>query len=101
MKVLKCGGKMYVLLIYDIIADKGGARVSRNVFKICKRYLTNIQKSVFEGNLTVAQYISLKYEINEFIRKDRDSIIVFKSRSENWVDKEFWGKKDNKTSLFF
>lgn len=29
---------MYVLLIYDIIADKGGAKVTRNMFKICKRY---------------------------------------------------------------
>ena len=43
---------MYVLLIYDIPLDNKGARVSRNIFKICKKYLTHVQKSVFEGELT-------------------------------------------------
>lgn len=92
---------MYIILIYDIISDEKGAYVWNNVFKICKRYLTNIQKSVFEGNLTKAQYIALKYELGEYIRKDRDSVIIFKSRSEEWLDKEFLGKEDSKTSIFF
>lgn len=92
---------MYVLLIYDIITDEQGPYVSRNVFKICKRYLTNIQKSVFEGNLTKLQLYSLKTELSEYIRKNKDSVIIFSSRSENWVKKEFLGKKDDKTSNIF
>ena len=28
---------MYVILVYDIAMDGNGARVSRNVFKICKK----------------------------------------------------------------
>ncbi|NMB09286.1 MAG: CRISPR-associated endonuclease Cas2, partial [Tissierellia bacterium] len=43
---------MYIVLMYDIMTDENSARVQRNIFKICKRYLTHIQKSVFEGNLT-------------------------------------------------
>ncbi|EDO0554685.1 CRISPR-associated endonuclease Cas2, partial [Listeria monocytogenes] len=31
---------MYVILIYDISIENGGAKVWRNVFKICKKYLT-------------------------------------------------------------
>ena len=92
---------MYVLLIYDIITDEKGSYVSRNIFKICKRYLTNIQKSVFEGNLTKLQLYSLKIELSEYIRKNKDSVIIFSSRSENWVEKEFLGKKDDKTSNIF
>lgn len=92
---------MYVLLIYDIIADDGGPRVSRKIFQTCKRYLTNVQKSVFEGNLKESELLSLEYELNNYIRKDRDSVIIYKSRSENWVDKKFLGKKDNKTSNMF
>lgn len=92
---------MYVLLIYDIISDEGGPKVTRNIFKICKRYLTNVQKSVFEGNLTKAELLSLEYELNNYIRRDRDSVIIYKSRSENWVDKKFLGKKDSKTSNIF
>ncbi|HLR20839.1 MAG TPA: CRISPR-associated endonuclease Cas2 [Tissierellaceae bacterium] len=92
---------MYVLLIYDIIADKGGPKVSRNIFQICKKYLTNVQKSVFEGELTKSELLSLEYKLDNYIRKDRDSFIIYKSRSERWIDKKFLGKKDNKTSNIF
>ncbi len=92
---------MYIILIYDIIMDKKGAKILRNVFKICKKYLTHIQKSVFEGNLTDLEYMKLKYELNEYIRKDKDSLIVFKSRNDKWLDKEFLGIVDDKTSNFF
>lgn len=92
---------MYIILIYDIIADDGGSRVSRNIFKICKRYLTNVQKSVFEGNLSKAELLSLEMELNEFIRKDRDSVIIYKTRSDKWISKKFLGVKDDKTSNIF
>jgi CRISPR-associated protein Cas2 len=71
------------------------------VFKVCKKYLIHIQNSVFEGEITESQIVKLKAELNEFIRKDLDSVIVFKSRSVKWLDKEFWGKKDNIMSNFF
>ncbi|EUJ51038.1 CRISPR-associated endonuclease Cas2 [Paenilisteria rocourtiae] len=47
---------MYIILIYDIAQDNGGAKVSRNIFKICKKYLTHVQKSVFEGEITPAYW---------------------------------------------
>lgn len=95
------GDTMYVVLMYDIMMDEGGAKVHRNTFKICKRYLTHIQKSVFEGNLTELKLMTLKKELNEYIRDDRDSLIIFKSRDEKWLSKEFLGLKDDKTSNFF
>ena len=50
MKVLRCGGNMYVILVYDInLEEKEGQKVLRNVFKTCKKYLVHIQNSVFEG----------------------------------------------------
>ena len=42
---------MYVILVYDISTDDNGARISRNVFKICKKYLTHVQKSVVKKTL--------------------------------------------------
>ncbi len=92
---------MYIVLIYDIEIDDNGAKASRNVFKICKKYLTHVQKSVFEGDITPSLLQKLKLEINRYVRKDKDSIIIFKSREEWWLQKEFWGKKDEKTSNFF
>ncbi|MGL5356310.1 MAG: CRISPR-associated endonuclease Cas2, partial [Cetobacterium sp.] len=41
---------MYVILVYDIsFENSDGNKILRNVFKICKRYLTHIQNSVVNG----------------------------------------------------
>ncbi len=92
---------MYIILIYDIASDEEGSRISRNIFKICKKYLTNVQKSVFEGEITQVLLKKLYIELKKYIREDRDSVIIFKSRKEKWLDKEFWGLEDDKTSNFF
>ena len=92
---------MYIILMYDIMMDEKGAKVQRNTFKICKRYLTHIQKSVFEGNLSELNLMKLKTELKQHIREDQDSFIIFKSRNEKWLEKEFLGIEDDKTSNFF
>ena len=68
-------------------------------FQICKKYLTHIQNSVFEGELSKAQLAQLQKELNEYINKELDSVIIFKSRQEKWLDKEFWGRNDDLTSF--
>ena len=102
MKVLKCGGNMYVILVYDInLEEKEGQKVLRNVFKICKKYLVHIQNSVFEGELLESQAIKLKAELDMHIRDNKDSVILFKSRSKRWMEKEFLGMiEDDKTDNF-
>lgn len=102
MKGLKCGGNMYVILVYDInLEDKEGQKVLRKVFKTCKKYLVHIQNSVFEGELLESQALKLKAELNRWIREDKDSVIFFKSRSQRWLEKEFWGKiEDDVTDNF-
>ena len=102
MKVLKCGGNMYVILVYDInLENKEGQRVLRNVFKTCKKYLVHIQNSVFEGELLESQAIKLKAELDMHIRDNKDSVILFKSRSKRWMEKEFLGMiEDDKTDNF-
>ena len=102
MRGLKCGGKMYVILVYDInLEEKEGQKVLRNVFKTCKKYLFHIQNSVFEGELLESQKLKLQSELNKYIRDDKDSVILFESRSQKWLTKEFLGKiEDDKTSNF-
>lgn len=73
---------MYVILVYDInLENKEGQKVLRNVYKICKKYLVHIQNSVFEGELLESQLLKLKSELKTYIRDDKDSVIVFKSRN--------------------
>ena len=90
---------MYIVLVYDVSQEENGARRWSRIFKICKKYLTHIQNSVFEGELSKGQLAQLQKELKEYIDKELDSVIIFKSRQETWLDKEFWGRKDDLKSI--
>ncbi len=90
---------MYIVLVYDVSQAENGARRWSRIFKICKKYLTHIQNSVFEGELSKGQLAQLQKELKEYIDKELDSVIIFKSLQEKWLDKEFWGRKDDLTSF--
>lgn len=91
---------MYVILVYDIITDEKGKKILPKTFKICKKYLTHIQNSVFEGELSQSQLKALKIELHKLIRNDKDSLIIFKTRQEKWLEKEFLGVKEDLTDNF-
>lgn len=91
---------MHVILVYDIVVDDKGKKILPAVFKKCKKYLTHIQNSVFEGNISVTSLASLKNDLAPYIRKDKDSVIIFAAREERWLKKEFWGKEEDLTSRF-
>ena len=84
---------MYVILVYDIsIKDKGQKRW-RKIFKICKQYLTHIQNSVFEGEISESDLFILREKLSNEIYEEYDSIIIFKSRNEKWLNKDIIGLK--------
>ena len=91
---------MYVILVYDIICDEKGKKILPKVFKICKKYLVHIKNSVFEGNISKVNALALKKELDVYIRKDKDSVIMFHTREERWMSKDFLGIVDDKTSNF-
>lgn len=79
---------MYVILVYDV----GEKRVGK-MLKLCRRYLSLVQNSVLEGNLSKAQLRALRTQIDDIIDKDEDSVILFSSRMEYSMDKEILGKE--------
>lgn len=92
--------KVYVILVYDIVTDAKGKKILPKVFKICKKYLVHIQNSVFEGEISKPNVFALKKELGQYVRKDKDSVILFHTREERWLSKEFLGVEDDKTSNF-
>ena len=52
---------MYVVLVYDIAQDKNGQKRWSHVYKICKKYLSHIQNSVFEGEISKVQITKAVY----------------------------------------
>jgi CRISPR-associated protein Cas2 len=79
---------MYVIAVYDI----GEKRVGK-MLKLFRRYLNWIQNSVFEGELTSAKLEALKYEAKNIMDPASDSLIIFTSRQEHWLEKEIIGKE--------
>lgn len=79
---------MYVILVYDC----GEKRVGK-MLKLCRRYLNWIQNSVFEGEISEVKLKELKYEAQQIMNEEEDSIIIFDSRQEAWMEKEVIGKE--------
>lgn len=66
---------MYILVTYDVdTTNKAGARRLRSVAKACKDYGQRVQNSVFECEMTEAQYCLLKERIKDIIDLSLDSI---------------------------
>lgn len=86
---------MYVILVYDIEQKRVG-----KMLKLCRQYLNWIQNSVFEGDITDAKLKELLYKANNIMDTEYDSIIVFKSRNEKWLDKQVVGKEKNNIDNF-
>ncbi|MCT4600940.1 MAG: CRISPR-associated endonuclease Cas2 [Marinifilaceae bacterium] len=85
---------MYVILMYDLNAKRVG-----KMLKLCRRYLNWIQNSVFEGEITEVQLRELRYNAND-IMEDKDSLIIFKNRSKQWLDKEVIGYEKQDLDIF-
>ncbi|MDD5873868.1 MAG: CRISPR-associated endonuclease Cas2 [Clostridia bacterium] len=90
---------MYVVLVYDVSKDENGQKRWSHIFKICKKYLSHIQNSVFEGEISVVQLTKMKQELEPYINSRLDSVVIFKSRQQKWLDKELWGKQDDLTDF--
>ena len=99
IRKLRCS-LIYIILIYDIKNEDNGCKVQRKVFKICKRYLTHIQNSVFEGELSPSQLFNLKKELSKILRSELDSCIIFNNKSSKWLNKEFLTKEIDHQTQF-
>ncbi len=77
---------MYIILVYDI----GEKRVGK-MLKLCRRYVNWIQNSVFEGEISEVQLKELTAHARRIMDEEADSLIIFKSRQERWLDKEVVG----------
>ena len=86
---------MYVIAIYDVAAERTG-----KMLKLCRQYLTWIQNSVFEGELTEVHYQELIYETEQLMDPSYDSFILFSNRVITWMEKEIVGVEKGPTDQF-
>lgn len=77
-----------MIAVYDV----GQKRVGK-MLKLCRKYLNWIQNSVFEGEISEVRLIELKQKATNIMDKETDSLIIFKTRQEKWLEKEIVGKE--------
>jgi CRISPR-associated protein Cas2 len=63
---------MYVILVYDV----GEKRVGK-MLRLVRKYLSWIQNSVFEGEITDVKLKELKFQAKEIMDLNTDSLIIF------------------------
>lgn len=76
---------MYILITYDVdtVSEMGQKRL-RQVARICKDYGQRVQNSVFECEVTEAQYVKLKDALSAVMDKSLDSIRFYQlNKNEN------------------
>ncbi|MEI5136910.1 CRISPR-associated endonuclease Cas2 [Streptomyces libani] len=72
---------MFVILVYDTAAER-----NPKVLKTCRKYLHWTQRSVFQGELSTAQYRALITALRATIDPDYDSIVTYTTRSPDLID---------------
>lgn len=81
---------MYIVA-YDITDNKR----LREVANTCLQYLSRVQKSVFEGDLTPSQLHSLKKELKSIMDDKTDSILFYFLKNSSIKKRIVLGKRKN------
>ena len=74
---------MFVIMVYDV----GEKRVQK-VLKTSRKYLYWVQNSVFEGEITEANYVKLKSELKRVIDEEYDFILFYTFRTTKYSSRD-------------
>lgn len=85
----------YFIAVYDINVKRGS-----KMLKLFRRYLTWVQNSVFEGELTQAQFQELQSEAGALMKPDEDSIIFYQLRDGRYAERTTVGAEKGERSRF-
>lgn len=84
---------MKVIITYDISI----LRVN-SVRQLLKQYLSWIQNSVFEGELSIGNLKELQLKLANIVDLNEDSIIVYTVNNPAWIEKTIIGLEKGNTS---
>lgn len=85
---------MYVIVVYDMEADR-----TQLMLKLCRRYLTHVQNSVLEGEISKGDLQRLRGEIDDTLIEG-ESVIVYELSSDTLLDRTVYGEDPTEDSRF-
>lgn len=75
---------MFVIVVYDISTSGGNSsKRLRDILKLCRQYLHHTQKSVFEGEISIAKLIYFKKEVEKIINECIDYVVIYEVENKN------------------
>lgn len=80
---------MYVVVVYDTAAER-----NPGVLKTCRQYLHHIQRSVFEGHLSPAQFTRFRVAVDNKIDSSYDRVLVYTFPPGAQPERHSWGARD-------
>lgn len=86
---------MYVIVVYDVGQERVG--------KVCKklrRRLTWVQNSVFEGEISEADFKKIQADLSEVIEGERDSVLFYCIQNPHGWEKRVMGQERATTDTF-
>jgi len=78
---------MFVIVYYDVNEKR-----CTKMLKVCRKYLQHVQYSVFEGEITPANFEKMVSELKKImVPEEEDSLVVYKFRSMNYSERLVYG----------
>jgi len=85
---------MYVILVYDMEAER-----TQLMLKLGRRYLTHVQNSVLEGQITEGDLKKLSGEIDDLL-KPGESVILYELSSDTLLNRTVYGEDPTEDNRF-
>ena len=85
---------MYVVMVYDLEADR-----TQKALKLGRRYLTHVQNSVLEGEISEGDLAALKDEIDDLLIPG-ESTIIYELSSDTLLNRTVYGDDPTEDQRF-
>ena len=85
---------MYVVMVYDLEADR-----TQKALKLGRRYLTHVQNSVLEGEISEGDLATLKNEVDDLL-KPGESTIIYELSSDTFLNRTVYGDDPTEDQRF-
>ncbi|WP_128478293.1 CRISPR-associated endonuclease Cas2 [Halorussus pelagicus] len=85
---------VYVVVVYDVQADR-----THLLLNFLRQYLTHVQNSVFEGDVTEGDLETIENRLDSLLEPD-ESTIIYEVSSEKLLDRSVFGEDPTEDRRF-
>lgn len=85
---------MYVILVYDMEAER-----THKMLRLGRRYLTHVQNSVLEGEISEGDLTKLRGRIEDILNPT-ESVVIYELSSDSLLNRTVYGEDPKEDDRF-